>query len=140
MTKKYLLEQLKSEVTPQEYDLILEGKMPHISNDNAKTMLAMMRDNSVSLEIVDESLIAKLREVTYEYLARYLPEHPEARKWIYLSCAYKTYLLGVPMHAKEWVHYTTEVIDGQVIYRCPAKSREADTNCSFCVCEFPIEE
>lgn len=141
MTKTELLQTLKNHVSPTEHDLILSGKMPNISTGNANTIIAMMAapaDRDLTAP-VDIPTITHLKTITYAYLEQYFSQAPEAWKWILIACIYNTFILEIPMHPKESIPFKTREIDGKTIYYCPAKTREPDTNCSFCVCKFVDE-
>ena len=139
MTKTELLASLKSEVSNEEYQLMKLRRMPHLSISNRKVILDMMEHETASDDWIDDIKVEQLRSVTYEYLRKYLSEHQEGWRWVFLCCAYTAFILEVPMHPQEWVHYTTKLVDGKTEYYCPAKSNQMNTNCTFCVCKY-VEE
>ena len=139
MQKIELLASLKSEISNEEFEQIRSGEMPHLGASNRDLILKMMEDTRVSDEWIDDAIVERLRNITYEYLAEQLTGYPEVWKWIFICCAYTTYILGEPMHSREWVHYTTKQVNGKTEYYCPMKSSKPDTNCSFCVCRY-LEE
>ena len=139
MTKSELLVKLRKEVTAEEYKFIKDAKMPHLSAFNRSLILRMMSEDAVGEESVDDVEVKHLEEITNRYLMQYLAGHPKAWKWICISCVYTAFILKVPMHPQEAVHYVRKAGQGKTEYYCPAKSMQPDTNCSFCVCRHADE-
>lgn len=142
MTRQEVLYKLRNEISDAEFNCIKKGSLKEISAANRKLIVELMEEDTVCLDQAEmaEQEVERLRTITYDYLAQYYAECPPAWKWIFLSCAYVAFVNLKPMHAEEWVHYETDIVGGEIRYYCPAKSREADTNCSFCVCHYMDEK
>ena len=139
MTVTELLQQLKSRVSEEEYEKLKRGRLPHVSAANTKLLLQLMADDRRDDSPVDPLQVTRLEQVTNDYLRRYLDQYPQSWKWVFLCCAYTAFILRIPMHPQDWVHYTEKTTEGQTVYFCPQKSRDPDTNCAFCVCRYPEE-
>lgn len=137
MTKKILLEKLKHSISHSEYTALTQNTLSHISEHNRHTLLEMMEfsvsdETNVSLQQVES-----LRTILENYLNIYLPDDRSSWKWIILSCIYLCFICNRPLHSKESVHYTENSVNGKTVYRCPCKSPEENTACSFCICQMP---
>lgn len=135
MTKNMLLQKLKDSVSASEYAALTENTLPHINEHNRHTLLKMMASTSADETDVSDTRIKSLENILENYLGIYLSEDPSSWKWIILSCIYLSFICNLPLHPRERVHYTETCINGKIIYRCPLKSKEANTACSFCVCQ-----
>ena len=135
MRKDELLRKLKGAISADEYRLLNDNEVPHISEFNRNTLLEMMRRTNTSCEEIATDQIDALRRALEKYLSVYLPENQAAWKWIILSCLYLRFVCELPMHPKEIVHYTRIEESGKSVYTCPARSFAEDSVCMFCVCE-----
>ena len=122
MRKDELLRRLKGAISADEYHLLNDNQVPHISEFNRKTLLEMMQRTSSSDEEIAADKVAALRSALEDYLSVYLPENQAAWTWIILSCTYLRFVCELPMHPKEIVHYTSVVENGKSVYTCPARS------------------
>ncbi|MDO4866961.1 MAG: hypothetical protein Q4C10_10450 [Clostridia bacterium] len=102
--------------------------MPHISRYNRDTLLRMLDLDEPTPMPVDIGRAKALHAALRDYLNRYMPEAPEAHKWIILACLFLALVAGEPMHPKAIVGWK-KAGDG---YICPA--REEDGVCQWCVC------
>ena len=108
--------------------------LDNIDPDQINAMLDMLDDKTQWVGQVDASRVEMLRKVTNDYLSIYLADKPEAWKWIFLTCAYNSFIREIPMHPQEFVKYQTIVKGDQIFYVCPSKSLDPNTSCAFCVC------
>lgn len=97
-------------------------------------------DTSFDSGEVEEISVEKLTRVLEQFLERYLADARSAWKWIIISCIYLGFVKNKPFHAQELVQYQTCEEDGKTIYYCPAKAKEENTACYFCVCRFAEDE
>ena len=135
MRKDELLYKLKGTISADEYRLLEDNEVPHISEFNRNTLLEMMRRRNTSCEEIATDQVDALRRALEKYLSVYLPENQAAWKWIILSCLYLRFVCDLPMHPKEIVHYTRIEENGKSIYIRPAKSSSEDSVCIFCICK-----
>ena len=135
MRKDELLRKLKGAISAEEYRLLDDNEVLHISEFNRNTLLEMMQRTNTSCEEIATDQIDALRRALEKYLSVYLPENQAAWKWIILSCLYLRFVCELPMHPKEIVHYTRVVENGTSMYVCPAKSSSEDGVCIFCICK-----
>ena len=135
MRKDELLRRLKGAISADEYRLLNDNQVPHISEFNRKTLLEMMQRTGASDDEIMTERIDSLRSALENYLSVYLPENQSAWTWIILSGVYLRFICELPMYPKESVHYKRIMKNGEPIYACPAKSSAEDSVCMFCVCE-----
>ena len=135
MEKSVLLKKLKEEISEDEYKKLSVQDISHISEHNRKTILEMMECTEAAGGEISEERVETLKRILEDYLSIYLADRREDWKWIIISCLYLCFICSRPLHAQEAVHYTTTVRNNQTVYHCPLRSEEADTACSFCICE-----
>lgn len=135
MNVKILLEELKREISPGEWELLASEPCPFpISEHNRRTLLTMREQTDAAPGKVDGDRVKELRRRLSVYLERYMPAQPKGHKWIILASLYLTFILERPMHPAEAVHFRTERIAGKLTYLCPCKSPDEESVCYFCVC------
>ena len=128
MNTHELLLLLRSRITPAERSALRDNTVAHISRYNRDTLLRMLDMEEPTPAPVDTLRAKALHTALREYLDRYMPEAPEAHKWIILACLFLALVARKPMHPKAIVGWKKAGGD----YICPA--REEGGVCQFCVC------
>ena len=128
MNANELLFSLKSRVAPAERSALKDNTLPHISRYNRETLLRMLDMEEACPKPVDAARAKALHAALGDYLNRYMPEAPEAHRWIILACLFLALVAGEPMHPRDIVGW--EQVEGG--YICPA--REEAGICQWCVC------
>lgn len=128
MTRNDLLQDLRAQISPDERAALRDGTVPNISRYNRMTLLRILECEAADLGRTDAGRVEALRAALREYLNRYMPDTPEAHKWIILSCLFLAFVAMEPMHPQAIVGWK-KAEDG---YLCP--SREEDGICQWCVC------
>ena len=128
MNTHELLLLLRSRITPAERSALRDNTVAHISRYNRDTLLRMLDMEEPTPAPVDTLRAKALHTALREYLDRYMPEAPEAHKWIILACLFLALVVREPMHPKDIVGWEQAGDD----YLCPV--REEDGICRFCVC------
>lgn len=113
-------------ISPAEWDALRDDAIPGISRYNRATLLRMLAEDP---QLDDEAGAEVLRAALQDYLNRYMPDRPEAHKWVILPCLYLAFAAREPMHPREIVGW--QRVDG--VYRCPA--RDEAGICRWCVCQ-----
>lgn len=141
MKTKVLLEELKGEISPEEWELLASEPCSFpISGHNRRTLLSMREQMDTAEKEVSGDRVQELRRRLSAYLDRYMPEQPQGHKWIILSSLYLTFILERPMHPLDAVHIRVEEWAGKLQYVCPCKSSDEESVCFFCVCQPVLEE
>lgn len=135
MQKSELLKALQNAISDAEYQALAARRVSHISAFNRRIMLEIRKRTDAPSDDVDAEQVQKLENILTAYLHIHFSEHPESWKWIILACIYLSFIQNLPLHPQEMVHYTTDIQDGKPLFFCPMKSLEADTACSFCICQ-----
>ena len=128
MNTDELLFLLRAQITPAERNALRDNTVAHISRYNRDTLLRMLDMEEPAPALVDTGRAKALHAALQDYLDRYMPEAPEAHKWIILVCLFLALVAREPMHPKAIVGW--EQAGGD--YFCPA--REEGGICQFCVC------
>lgn len=103
----------------------------YISDFNRNVLLAMEKDESAfgDQNISCEMLRAMHHDLAV-YLNRYMKDHPDAHRWIILSCICLA-ASGLPLHPREAAHW--KYSDGH--YYCSYHTDEEGSVCRYCVCK-----
>lgn len=128
MTRNDLLQQLRSWIYPAERAALRDDTIQNISRYNRMTLLRILECEEPDRGRMDAGRVEALHVALREYLNRYMPDTPEAHKWIILSCLFLAFVAMEPMHPQAIVGWEKKE-DG---YFCP--SREEDGICQWCVC------
>ena len=128
MDTNALLLTLCSQITPVERSALRNNNVAHISQHNRNTLLHMLEMEEQNPVPVDTARAKALHAALRDYLNRYMPETPEAHKWIIIACLYLALVAGVPMHPKDIVGW--EKMNDK--YICP--SQEEGGVYQWCVC------
>ena len=134
MKTSTLLEQLKSAITAEEYENLLDNSIPHMSQYNRRTMLEIMGGTDTPEEEISSTQVAALKNTLETYLGTYMADHPESWKWIILPCIYLCFVCQLPLHPQEAVHYTIKQEGTTLLYFCPMREDVEGSVCHFCVC------
>ena len=128
MTRKDLLNDLRGQISPAEREALRDNTVQNISRYNRMTLLRILVCEEPDDGRVDAGRAEALHAALREYLNRYMPDTPEAHKWIILSCLFLALVAMEPMHPQAIVGW--KKTEGG--YLCP--SREEDGICQWCVC------
>jgi len=128
MNTNELLSSLRARITPAERKALRDNTVAHISRYNRDTLLRILDLGEPMPVPVDPMRAKALHAALGDYLNRYMPDTPEARKWIILSCLFLAFVAMEPMHPQAIVGW--KKTEGG--YLCP--SREEDGICQWCVC------
>ncbi len=131
---KDLLNYLRNQISKDEESCLESGEGLIISDFNRGVMLEML-DYETSDDIeVDRYAVDDLKRTLDEYLSQYLSDKPEAWKWIFLSCAFLSFIKRMPMHPMERTQIEVVEENGRKIYKCPYREEGSKSTCRFCVC------
>lgn len=134
MKKTELLQRLQKEISDDEYELLLENRISHISQFNRRILLDIMcTDEHPEGEVSTEQL-TQLKNALESYLGVYMADTKAGWKWIVLSCIYLRFIRNLPLHPQEIVHYVVKTENHVPVYYCPMKEDTDGAVCSFCVC------
>ena len=128
MTRNDLLQDIRARISPAERADLQDDAVRNISRYNRATLLRILECEAPDHGRVDAGRVEALREALGEYLNRYMPDTPEAHKWIILSCLFLAFVAMEPMHPQAIVGW--EKTEGG--YLC--LSREEGGICQWCVC------
>ena len=131
--KSALLARLRGRVSEEEWSSLSRGGL-RVSDFNRGALLEM---KSIALKEdaeVDPARVDGLRGALIDYLRRFLPEAPEAWKWIVLACLYLAFIAERPMHPIDLLHIRSRAEDGRTVYECPHRSDDPTAACRYCVC------
>lgn len=141
MRTKELLERLKGEISPEEWELLgAEPCAVPVSAHNRRTLLSMKRMTDTADREIEESRVEELRRRLSAYLDLYMPKQPDGHKWIILASLFLTFIMERPMHPMDIVPIRVEAHAGKQRYVCPCKSSDEDSVCFFCVCRPALKE
>jgi len=128
MTRNDLLNDLRGQISPAERAALWNDTVQNISRYNRMTLLRILECEKPDYGRVDAGRVESLHTALREYLNRYMPDAPEAHKWIILSCLFLAFVAMEPMHPQAIVGW--KKIEGG--YLCPL--REEGGICQWCVC------
>ena len=128
MTRDDLLQDLRAQLAPAERAALRNDAVHHISRYNRMTLLRILECEGADHDPMDVGRVEALRAALRAYLDRYMPDAPEAHKWIVLSCLFLACVAMEPMHPQAIVGW--KKTEGG--YLCP--SREEGGICQWCVC------
>lgn len=128
MTRNDLLNDLRGQISPAEREALRDNTVQNISRYNRMTLLRILECEEQDDGRVDAGRAEALHTALREYLNRYMPDTPEAHKWIILSCLFLAFVAMEPLHSQAIVGW--EKTEGG--YLCP--SREEGGVCRWCVC------
>ena len=129
MKKSEFREKLAERITGEEEELLrLADPGLYISDFNREVCLRILDEASVEGD-ADEKDSSLLEGELKTFLSEYMGDHPEAHKWIILSCLELTFVEGKPMHPQKSAGW--EFRDGE--YYCSSMA-EGTVICSFCAC------
>lgn len=134
MKKTELLQRLQKEISDDEYELLLENRISHISQFNRRTILDIMSTNALSEGEVSIEQLTQLKNALESYLGVYMDDTKDGWKWIVLSCIYLRFIRNLPLHPQEIVHYVEKTENHVPVYYCPMKEDTDGSVCSLCVC------
>ena len=131
-------EQLRERVSAEERAMLRDPNSGLAVNEHNRTTVLEMVDTSLDEDAgeraVDSSRAERLEAELSAYLDEYMPETPEAHKWIVLASLYLAFVAHRPMHPIERVGITTHERDGELVYCCPAKVEDSFI-CQSCPCD-----
>ena len=128
MPRNDLFQPLKAQISPAERAALRDDTVQNISRYNRMTLLRILECEEPDYGRMDAGRVEALHVALREYLNRYMPDTPEAHKWIILSCLFLAFVAMEPMHPQAIVGWEKKE-DG---YFCP--SREEDGICQWCIC------
>ena len=128
MTRNDLLNNLRGQISPAERAALWNDTVQNISRYNRMTLLRILECEEPDYGRMGAGRAEALHVALREYLNRYMPDTPEAHKWIILSCLFLAFVAMEPMHPQAIVGWEKKE-DG---YFCP--SREEGGICQWCVC------
>ena len=128
MTRNDLLQDLRAQISPAERAALRDDAVHNISRYNRMTLLRILECEAPEHDRIDAGHAEALHAALREYLNRYMPDTPEAHKWIILSCLFLAFVVMEPMHPQAIVGWK-KMEDG---YLC--RSREENGICQWRVC------
>ena len=128
MTRNDLLQDLRAQISPAERAALRDDVVQNISRYNRATLLRILECEAPDDGRVDAGRVETLHAALGEYLNRYMPDTPEAHKWIILSCLFLAFVAMEPMHPQAIAGW--KKTGGGCL--CP--SREEGGICQWCVC------
>lgn len=128
----FSLKQLKDGITPAERAALESGgEGLVISRYNRATLLRLLAmEDSPAEPRVDPASLEAMTAALGDYLNRFLPDQPEAHKWILLSCVFLAFVVREPLHPREIVQWEAR----QDRYLCPLRDLSPLSLCRWCVC------
>lgn len=129
MKKSEFREKLAERISAREEEMLRSADPGlYVSDFNREVCLRILDETSAEGDADDEAA-SLLEGELRTFLSEYMADHPEAHKWIILSCLELTFVEGKPMHPKKSAGW--EFRDGE--YYCPSMA-EGTVICSFCAC------
>ena len=132
-------EGLAARISPEEKEMLrMSDPELYISDFNRSVCMRVIepeqpaaagRESTVDPEVDLESA-EELEENLRTFLDEYMSDHPEAHKWIILSCLELTFVEKQPMHPQKSAKWVSR--DGH--YYCPSMNKDSII-CRYCTCE-----
>ena len=126
-------EVLAARISPEEKEMLRMSDLElYISNFNRSVCLRIIEPEMTSAVDPDVDLRSaeELEGSLRTFLEEYMSDHPEAHKWIILSCLELTFVEKQPMHPQKSAKWVTR--DGH--YYCPSMNKDSII-CRYCACE-----
>lgn len=98
MTRNDLLNDLRGQISPAERAALRGDTVRNISRYNRATLLRLLECGTPEPGRMDAGRVEALHAALREYLNRYMPDAPEAHKWIMLSCLFLAFVAMEPLH------------------------------------------
>ena len=132
ISRAALLARLKGGITPAERAaLVGDGHGLVLSRYNRATLSRMLAmDACPEGPPVSSASLSAMEAALRDYLDRYMPDQPEAHRWIVLSCLFLAFVVQEPLHPQAVVGW--RIVEGR--YACPAREISGDSLCRWCAC------
>ncbi|MBR3147563.1 MAG: hypothetical protein IKF54_05415 [Eubacterium sp.] len=124
-------EKLAERITPEERNKLRTSDSDlYISDFNRRVCLRIIDGPQTGdTPEVNENEASELEQELKTFLSEYMSDHPEAHKWIILSCLELTFIEKLPMHPQKSAGWIFR--DGE--YHCPSMAEES-VICRYCAC------
>jgi predicted metal-binding protein len=135
MTREGLNAKILATYSDEEWEKLRCNEFPiPVSAFNRKTLLRLQESIPEPDTEIPEDAVSEMSGRLKAYLAKYMPDHPDAHLPIVLSCMSLAFIFSEPLHAAGQTKWIVQFPEDKAVYYCPAREEGADSLCQYCVC------